>query len=135
MSAVDAPGFIAAEHYRNVEDEDTVIGIYDWKSNEARVAWSQSRDPGTREQLLEVLATPMRITLAEQIDTTRRRSCSSARSKVKEGSLENLRDLVPRDATRERLGGVPPSRQRDRHQAHPPMPASRVQKLRRRTAV
>ncbi len=26
MSAVDAPGFIAAEHYRNVEDEDTVIG-------------------------------------------------------------------------------------------------------------
>ena len=58
MSAVDAPGFIAAEHYRNVEDEDTVIGIYDWKSNEERVAWSQSLDPGTREQLLEVLATP-----------------------------------------------------------------------------
>jgi heme-degrading monooxygenase HmoA len=27
MSAVDAPGFIAAEHYRNVEDEDTVIVI------------------------------------------------------------------------------------------------------------
>lgn len=53
MSAVDAPGFIAAEHYRNVEDEDTVIGIYDWKSNEERVAWSQSLDPGTREQLLE----------------------------------------------------------------------------------
>jgi heme-degrading monooxygenase HmoA len=47
MSAVDAPGFIAAEHYRNVEDEDTVIGIYDWKSNEERVAWSQWVDPGT----------------------------------------------------------------------------------------
>ena len=46
MSAGDAPGFIAAEHYRNVEDEDTVIGIYDWKSNEERVAWSQSLDPG-----------------------------------------------------------------------------------------
>ncbi|HUF58953.1 MAG TPA: antibiotic biosynthesis monooxygenase [Actinomycetota bacterium] len=29
MSAVDAPGFIAAQHYRNFEDEDTVIGIYD----------------------------------------------------------------------------------------------------------
>jgi heme-degrading monooxygenase HmoA len=68
MSAVDAPGFIAAEHYRNVEDEDTVIGIYDWKSNEERVAWSQSLDPGTREQLLEVLATPMRIVLADHIE-------------------------------------------------------------------
>ena len=68
MSAVDARGFIAAEHYRNVEDEDTVIGIYDWKSNEERVAWSQSVDPGTREQLLEVLATPMRIVLADHIE-------------------------------------------------------------------
>jgi hypothetical protein len=68
MSAVDAPGFIAAEHYRNVEDEDTVIGIYDWKSNEERVASSQSLDPGTREQLLEVLATPMRIVLADHIE-------------------------------------------------------------------
>ena len=53
MSAGDAPGFIAAEHYRNVEDEDTVIGIYDWKSNEERLAWSQSLDPGTREQLMD----------------------------------------------------------------------------------
>jgi heme-degrading monooxygenase HmoA len=35
MSAVDAPGFAAAEHYRNVEDEDTLIGMYDWKSNES----------------------------------------------------------------------------------------------------
>ncbi|HEX5912132.1 MAG TPA: antibiotic biosynthesis monooxygenase family protein, partial [Rubrobacter sp.] len=51
MSAVDAPGFIAAQHYRNFEDEDTVIGIYDWKSNEERLAWSQSLDPGTRERL------------------------------------------------------------------------------------
>jgi heme-degrading monooxygenase HmoA len=68
MSAVDAPGFIAAEHYRNVEDEDTVIGIYDWTSNEERLAWSQSLDPGTREQLMEVLATPMRIVLADHIE-------------------------------------------------------------------
>ena len=68
MSAVAAPGFIAAEHYRNVEDEDTVIGIYDWKSNEERMTWSQSVDPGTREQLVEVLATPMRIVLADHID-------------------------------------------------------------------
>jgi len=68
MSAVDAPGFITAEYYGNVEDEDTVIGIYDWKSNEERVAWSQSVDPGTREQLIDVLATPMRIVLADPID-------------------------------------------------------------------
>ena len=68
MSAADAPGFIAAEHYRNVEDDDTIIGIYDWKSNEERLAWSQSRDPGTRERLLELLAEPMRILLADHID-------------------------------------------------------------------
>ncbi len=68
MSAVDAPGFIAAQHYRNFEDEDTVIGIYDWKSNEERVAWSQSVDPGTREKLIDVLATPMRIVLADPIE-------------------------------------------------------------------
>ena len=68
MSAAGSPGFIAAEHYRNVEDEDTVIGIYDWKSNEERVAWSQSVDPATREQMLEVLATPMRIVLAGPIE-------------------------------------------------------------------
>ena len=68
MSAVDAPGFIAAQHYRNFEDEETVIGIYDWKSNEERVAWSQSVDPGTREQLIDVLATPMRIVLADPIE-------------------------------------------------------------------
>ena len=68
MSAGDAPGFIAAQHYRNVEDEDTVIGIYDWKSKEERVAWSQSVDPGTREQLMELLATPMRVVLAEHIE-------------------------------------------------------------------
>jgi heme-degrading monooxygenase HmoA len=68
MSAVDAPGFIAAEHYRNVEDEDTVIGIYEWESNEERLAWSQSRDPGTRGQLMELLATPMRILLADHIE-------------------------------------------------------------------
>ncbi len=67
-AAVDVPGFIAAEHYRNVEDEDTVIGIYDWKSNEERVAWRQSLDPGTREQLQEVLATPMRVVLADHIE-------------------------------------------------------------------
>jgi heme-degrading monooxygenase HmoA len=68
MSAVDAPGFIAAQHYRNLEDDDTVIGIYDWKSNEERVAWSQSVDPVTREQLIDVLATPMRIVLADPIE-------------------------------------------------------------------
>jgi heme-degrading monooxygenase HmoA len=68
QTSVDAPGFIAAEHYRNVEDEDTVIGIYDWKSNEERLAWAQSRDPGTREQLMEVLATPMRVLLADHIE-------------------------------------------------------------------
>ena len=68
MSAVEAPGFIAAEHDRNVEDEDTVIGIYDWKSNEDRVAWSQSVDPGRREQLTELLATPMRIVLADHTE-------------------------------------------------------------------
>ena len=68
MSAGDAPGFIAAQHYRNVEDEDTVIGIYDWKSNEERVAWSQSLDPGTREHLMELLATPMRIVLADHME-------------------------------------------------------------------
>jgi heme-degrading monooxygenase HmoA len=68
MSAVDVPGFIAAEHYCNVEDEDTVIGLYDWESNEERLAWSQSRDPGTRDKLQEVLATPMRIVLAEHIE-------------------------------------------------------------------
>ena len=67
-SAVGAPGFIAAAHYRNVEDEDTVIGMYDWNSNEERVAWSQSVDPGTREQLIDVLATPMRIVLADPIE-------------------------------------------------------------------
>ena len=68
MSAVDAPGFIAAEHYRNIEDEDTVIGIYDWKTNEDRVAWSESVKPGTRKQLLDVLAAPMRIVLADHIE-------------------------------------------------------------------
>jgi len=68
MSAGDAPGFIAAQHYRNFEDEDTVIGIYDWKSNEERVAWSQSVDPDTRERLTDVLATPMRIVLAGPIE-------------------------------------------------------------------
>ena len=67
MSAVGAPGFIAAEHYRNLEDEDTVIGIYDWKSNEERVAWSQFVDPGTRKRLMEALARPMRIVLADHI--------------------------------------------------------------------
>ena len=68
VSAGDAPGFIAAQHCRNIEDEDTVIGIYDWKSNEERLAWSQSLDPGTREQLMELLATPMRIVRAEHIE-------------------------------------------------------------------
>ena len=67
-SAGDAPGFIAAQHCRNIEDEDTVIGIYDWKSNEERLAWSQSLDPGTREQLMELLATPMRIVRADPIE-------------------------------------------------------------------
>ena len=66
-SAADAPGFIAAAHYRNVEDEDTIIGLYDWGSNEERVAWSRSRDPGTRDRLLDVLATPLRVVLAEHI--------------------------------------------------------------------
>jgi heme-degrading monooxygenase HmoA len=68
MSAVGVPGFVAAEHYRNVEDEDTVIGIYDWKSNLERVAWSQSLDRGTREHLQELLATPMRVVLTERIE-------------------------------------------------------------------
>ena len=68
MSATDAPGFIAANHYRNVEDEDTVIGIYDWRSNAERVAWSQSLDPGMRERLMDVLATPMRIVLADLVE-------------------------------------------------------------------
>ena len=35
MSAADVPGFIAANHYRSIEDQDTVIGIYDWKSEES----------------------------------------------------------------------------------------------------
>jgi len=51
-----------------IEDEDTIIGIYDWKSNDERLAWSQSLDPGTREQLLELLATPMRVVLADHIE-------------------------------------------------------------------
>ena len=68
MSAADAPGYIAAEHYRNLEDDDTVIGIYDWNSNEERLAWSQSLDPGTRERLMDVLATPMRVLLADHIE-------------------------------------------------------------------
>ena len=68
MSADDAPGFIAAHHYRNLNDEDTIIGIYDWESNEERLAWSQSLDPGMREQLMELLATPMRIVRAEHIE-------------------------------------------------------------------
>ena len=68
VSAGDAPGFIAAQHYRNVEDEDTVIGIYDWKTNEERMAWSQSVDPGTREELMELLATPMHVVRAEPIE-------------------------------------------------------------------
>ncbi len=68
MSAADAPGFITAEHYRHVEDEDTIIGIYDWRSNEERVAWSQSLDPATRQRLTDALATPMRILLAEPVE-------------------------------------------------------------------
>ena len=68
ISAGNAPGFIAAQHYRNIEDEDTVIGIYDWKSNAERVAWAQSLDPRMREQLTELLATPMRIVLADHIE-------------------------------------------------------------------
>ena len=68
MSAGDAPGFIAAQHYRNIEDEDTIIGIYDWKSNDERLAWSQSLDPGTREQLMVLLSIPMRVVLADHID-------------------------------------------------------------------
>ena len=68
VSAVDAPCFIAAQHCRNLEDEDTIIGIYDWKSNDERLAWSQSLDPGTREQLMDVLVTPMRIVRAEHIE-------------------------------------------------------------------
>jgi heme-degrading monooxygenase HmoA len=68
MSAEDAPGFIAAEHYRNIEDEDTIIGIYDWESNDERLSWAQARDPATRERLMEVLATPMRIVLARQVE-------------------------------------------------------------------
>jgi heme-degrading monooxygenase HmoA len=67
MSAVDAPGFIAAQHFRNVEDEDRHRNLNDWKSNEERAAWSQSVDPGTREQLIGLLATPMRIVLADPI--------------------------------------------------------------------
>lgn len=67
MSAGGAPGFIAAQHCRNIEDEDIVIGIYDWRSEEERLAWSQSLDPGTRERLMELLATPMRIVRAEHI--------------------------------------------------------------------
>ena len=68
MSAGDAAGFIAAQHYRNIEDEDTIIGIYDWTSNDERLAWSQSLDPGTREQLMELLATPMRVVRADHIE-------------------------------------------------------------------
>ncbi|PVG81890.1 hypothetical protein DDE18_14345 [Nocardioides gansuensis] len=68
MSPGDVPGFIAAEHCRSIEDEDTVIGIYDWKSNEGRVAWSQSLHPGPRDQLTDLLAAPMRIVLAEHIE-------------------------------------------------------------------
>ena len=68
MPAGDAPGFIAAQHYRNIDDEDTVIGIYDWNSNEERLAWSQSVDAGTREQLRELLAAPMRVVLVEHIE-------------------------------------------------------------------
>ena len=68
MSAGDAPGFVAAQHCRNIDDEDTVIGIYDWESNEERLAWSQSVDPRTREQLMELLATPMRIVRAEHVE-------------------------------------------------------------------
>lgn len=67
MSAGGAPGFIAAQHCRNIEDEDIVIGIDDWRSEEERLAWSQSLDPGTRERLMELLATPMRIVRAEHI--------------------------------------------------------------------
>ena len=67
MSAGDAPGFIAAQHFRKIEDADTVIGIYDWESNEERVAWSQSV-AGMREQLNDALATPMRVVLADPIE-------------------------------------------------------------------
>ena len=67
LSAGDAPGFIAAQHLRNIEDADTLIGIYDWQSNEERLAWSQSLDPGTRAQLTELLATPMRTVRAEHM--------------------------------------------------------------------
>ena len=68
MSAGDAPGFIAAQHFRNIEDEDTVIGIYDWQSEEERLAWSQSLVTGTREQLMELLAAPMRVVRAEHLE-------------------------------------------------------------------
>jgi len=67
-SAGDAPGFIAAQHCRNIEDEDTIIGIYDWKSEGERLAWSQSLAPGMRKQLMELLATPMRIVRADHIE-------------------------------------------------------------------
>ena len=62
MSAGDAPELIAAHHYCNVEDRDTLIGIWDWKPRSVWVA-----DPGTREQLLELLAAPMRI-VADQVE-------------------------------------------------------------------
>ena len=68
MSAVDAPGLHRRGALPQRRGEDTVVGIYNWMSNEERVAWSQSLDPGTREQLLEVLATPMRIVLADHIE-------------------------------------------------------------------
>ena len=60
-SAGGAPGFVGAQHCRHIRDEDTVIGIYDWQSEEQRLAWSQSQDPVLREQLAESLATPMRV--------------------------------------------------------------------------
>jgi len=65
------PGFISAEHIRNVKDTSIVALLYNWERLEDWEAWESSK---LRQQILqeadELLASKPRITIYEVMPTS-----------------------------------------------------------------
>src|SRR6516164_7683095 len=61
-------GFLGSTRYGVVDDPDVLVEIADWESAEAREAhMSQAAATGAYAPLLELLATPFRVTVISQL--------------------------------------------------------------------
>ena len=62
-----APGFLGWSHYENLKDPDAVVAIYEWNSDEERIAYMTSVDPSSWESLANLMAEPMRVLFLSEI--------------------------------------------------------------------